>query len=187
LLLLHLIICKSCGKKFTALKKKRKYCSQSCSSKHKDTGIRILKICEQCGKEYFAYHKYFDRFCSKRCYSKNFYPIWAHAKWINRLLNRIKTRSKKLNLEPSDLTEDYLKSIVTTHCPILGIEIHKFSPGVNGPQSNSISLDRVNNSRGYIKGNVCFISQKANSLKRDATLEELEKIVNYMKTYQCVA
>ena len=35
---------------------------------------------------------------------------------------------------------------------------------------------------GYISGNVRVISKRANLLKKDATIEELMGILNYMKT-----
>lgn len=43
------------------------------------------------------------------------------------------------------------------------------------------SFDRIDNNKGYIKDNVAIICMKCNNLKSDATLQDLEYIVNYMK------
>lgn len=45
----------------------------------------------------------------------------------------------------------------------------------------SYSLDRIDSSKGYIKGNVWVIPFKANRIKSDATLEELELIAKNLK------
>jgi hypothetical protein len=64
-------------------------------------------------------------------------------------------------------------------CPVLGI---KLQPNKKGqPRANSPSLDRFDNRFGYVKGNVRVISQRANSLKSNATLEELAAVVQYMR------
>ena len=66
-------------------------------------------------------------------------------------------------------------------CPLLGIPINYFS-NKNGPDSPSI--DRRDNSKGYTKENCWVISNRANSIKRDATVEELELIASKLKLLQ---
>jgi len=50
-------------------------------------------------------------------------------------------------------------------------------------KDNSPSLDRLDNTKGYIKGNIVVISNKANRLKGDATLQELERLVEWLKLF----
>ena len=45
---------------------------------------------------------------------------------------------------------------------------------------NSPTLDRIDNTNGYIKGNVQWLSRKANQMKSNATLKEIGKLYNYM-------
>jgi len=75
------------------------------------------------------------------------------------------------NLEESDIT-------VPKVCPILGILL-AVEPGRTG---NTPSLDRMDNAKGYVKGNIAVISDRANSLKRDGTAEEHEKIAAWMRS-----
>lgn len=60
------------------------------------------------------------------------------------------------------------------------IVIHEFCPVFGTPMLRP-SLDRIDNGKGYVKGNVEVISRRANSIKNDATIEELEQIIAYMK------
>lgn len=72
------------------------------------------------------------------------------------LLNRSKYRAKKLSIEFNLTVEDI---IIPKICPILLIPL-VINKGQS--QSNSISLDRIDNEKGYIKGNVAVISKRAN-------------------------
>jgi hypothetical protein len=67
-------------------------------------------------------------------------------------------------------------------CPLLGIGLD-YSTGSKGRKwhASSPSLDRLDNTKGYAPDNVWIISNRANTLKRDATLEELETLVGCLR------
>jgi len=93
------------------------------------------------------------------------------------LVSQAKARSSKFQL---DFNIDISDIIIPTHCPILNI---KLSRG-NGVKSNSSpSLDRIDNCLGYIRGNVRVISNLANSMKRDATKEQLLMFAKNIENY----
>lgn len=46
---------------------------------------------------------------------------------------------------------------------------------------NTAHLDRFDPKKGYIKGNVAWVSGRANRIKYDATLEELKSLVSWME------
>ncbi|AWY03113.1 hypothetical protein SCYZ1_28 [Pseudomonas phage SCYZ1] len=83
---------------------------------------------------------------------------------------------------PYDLDAEYLESIWVTHCPALGLELKKpFSETGRGSHQTA-HLDRYDPILGYIKGNVHWLSGRANRIKYDATQEELEGVLFYMKS-----
>ena len=85
------------------------------------------------------------------------------------LFNIAKQRSKKKNIEFSITVEDLKMPEV---CPLLGIKLDSYSDDIDVHPS----IDRIDSSKGYIKGNVWIISHKANRVKSDATADELIKI-----------
>ena len=91
----------------------------------------------------------------------------------NRMLNRARARAKKQGLS---FTLDEKDILIPTHCPLLGIELY-IAEGRKAVKDNSASLDRIDSSLGYIKGNVWVISHKANTMKSNATLEEMKLLV----------
>lgn len=88
----------------------------------------------------------------------------------------IKNKSQLQDI-PCDLDVDDLAPFPLT-CPVLGIQIDYFKKGKGG-SNNSPSIDRMNPSLGYVKGNVRIISQKANRLKQDASVEEQIQLLCY--------
>ena len=91
------------------------------------------------------------------------------------LLYSAKHRSKKAGIPFSLKVTDI---VIPKKCPVLGIEIWT-APGIK--TDHSPSLDRIDNTKGYIPSNVWVISWRANALKRDGTLEELEMLVKALR------
>ena len=89
-----------------------------------------------------------------------------------------RARTKKLQY---NLDAKYLESLWTGHCPIFGVQLYIGSKKSSVPELNVAALDRLDNTKGYIKGNVHFLSARANNIKRDATLKEMEQICKWWK------
>lgn len=77
------------------------------------------------------------------------------------------------DLEPTDITIPVL-------CPVLGIPLTGWAPAGTRPGSTA-SIDKIIPTKGYVKGNVCVISMRANAIKYNATLEELEAVAAYVR------
>ena len=81
---------------------------------------------------------------------------------------RAKTKNIPFNIEISDI-------IIPEVCPILGLPLKKT---IDGNRDLSPSLDRIDNTQGYIKGNIQVISSKANTMKHTADKNDL---INFAK------
>lgn len=92
-----------------------------------------------------------------------------------RLVNDLRRRARDKGLE-FNLTVDDIK--IPAKCPLLGIPLYR---GVGNSTGNSPSIDRIDSSRGYTSDNVWIISNRANTLKGNATLEELDMLVKGLK------
>jgi hypothetical protein len=84
-------------------------------------------------------------------------------------------RAKKNGL-PCTISESDI--VIPERCPVFKFPL-RVHPGK--PQFNSPTLDRIDNRLGYVPDNVVVISERANTLKRDATPEELEQLAAYLR------
>lgn len=76
------------------------------------------------------------------------------------------------------ITEDDI--VIPEFCPVLGIRLERaVGSRTGGPASPS--LDRIDNTKDYVKGNVVVVSYRVNHLKNSATVEEMEKIVDFYR------
>lgn len=107
-----------------------------------------------------------------RCNSERVKSTAPEKRMLARAKGRAKERGHEFDLELSDIH-------IPTHCPVLGIELvaHK---GRSGGNPNSPALDRVDNNKGYVKGNVMVVSHRANMMKVDASPEELIKFAEWV-------
>jgi len=116
-------------------------------------------------------HRYFKQAYCRDCSLKAAYE-WQQQHPFRVLVLAAKHHNR--NKHDFDIDEEYLQLFDTDTCPILGIPIQCNIGKCRRKQSpDSKSLDRVDSTKGYIKGNVQIISWRANSLKGDATLEEM--------------
>ena len=85
---------------------------------------------------------------------------------------RAKERGVPFNLEITDIQ-------IPEFCPVLGVRLAR-GCGVGGSVDSSPSLDCLIPSQGYVRGNVCVVSARANRIKTDASLDELVKVTSWM-------
>ena len=128
--------------------------------------VRDLELKRKYNKNYYQQHKQDFRLYEQKRKKENL------AKY---LYDRAKTRAKKRGLEFNIEVADI---VIHTYCPVLKI---KLVPNVGKAKDSSPTLDRINNSKGYIKGNISVISRKANRRKSDLTLTEAKRLVKYMQ------
>lgn len=93
--------------------------------------------------------------------------------YVQLLLRSAKQRAKKQAI-PFNLTIADVD--IPSHCPVLGIPLLAAETLHN---DNSPSLDRIVPNVGYVPGNVVVVSWRANRLKSDATLLEIQQMAQY--------
>lgn len=106
--------------------------------------------------------------------------VYPRQSYPNLMNHAAKVKARKKNL-PFDLTVEYIASIWPTdnQCPVFGTLFETAAKGTS--RDTSPSLDRKIPSLGYIQGNVHVISMKANRIKNDASLEDLQRILAYFE------
>lgn len=132
----------------------RKWCSAKCGNKARS-------------RDHYKRHP--ERFKQKR-YLEN---SDVQRRIYSRIKSRCKVKKIKFNLDIDDIQ-------VPDLCPVLGIEIAS-APGSGTNQPSSPSVDRIRPELGYVKGNVRVISNRANLLKSNASVEELTKVLEDLK------
>jgi hypothetical protein len=169
--------------------------------------VKILLNCKNCEQEFSLEKKEYNRqnkkgrehfFCGLPCSSsfrmKNL-PTetrkeWAKKAGISNLgntygkkgdftyyLNKSKHRNRGF-----DLDEEYLKSIWSGNCALSNIPI-TIKTAKSKLSLSSGSLDRIDSSKGYIKGNVQFVAYGLNLAKNNFTDDELKSFISLIKNH----
>lgn len=111
--------------------------------------------------------------------------VISEEKYKKEMLRHAKNRADDKNL-PFNITLEDL--VIPERCPILDTPLlwqdsHKWTNPENVP-----SLDKIIPEKGYVKGNICVISMKANMMKQDATKEQLlafaKNIGKYLEKFE---
>lgn len=88
------------------------------------------------------------------------------------MLRDAKKRARKKNIP---FTIDVSHVVIPEFCPVFGMKL------VKGAGAASPSLDRIRPELGYVPGNVWVISYRANTIKSDATLQELRTLTERLE------
>lgn len=128
--------------------------------KHSATYDGLMGMCRECRRPYSAAH----------------YDKWIKKNPTRRLWSAARHRASRANL-PFDITPEDI--IVPDVCPVFGIEF-EVNTGEKA-KYNSPSLDRFIPELGYVKSNIQVISFRANWIKQNATLQEVEALAKWMR------
>lgn len=143
----------------------RRWCCKECWSKLK----------EETGLSDNALRRRYDPEFNAKSYEQKKQDRWNH--FVHYMWKAAKDRAEKrgleFNIEEGDI-------IIPDRCPLLNVPIEF---GTKEDYNRSPSLDRIDNTKGYIKGNVWVISKKANLMKSSATLEELQTFCKNVLRY----
>jgi len=136
------------------------------------------KTCKTCVYERernsIAYAKKIKNASKLRRFLKKADPI---RRWANDAYGNLSKRSKENNIKMT-LTRDWLRANARTHCPMLGVRLDY---AARRNVAIRASVDRINPNKGYTPENCQVVSFRANSIKNDATIKELEMIVRNLK------
>lgn len=89
------------------------------------------------------------------------------------MVQNARTRARRDGL-PCTITEEDIE--MPSHCPVLGRCLVLYE-GRQGGRDDSPSLDKIVPSMGYVPGNILVVSQKANRLKNQLSIEQLAAFV----------
>tara|TARA_A100001011_G_scaffold255695_1_gene263954 strand:- start:388 stop:924 length:537 start_codon:yes stop_codon:yes gene_type:complete len=99
---------------------------------------------------------------------------------IPQLIYSFKRRAKRQKV-PFALTVEDMTNLLKNAgniCPVLGVKMTITELG-SGDTDYSPSFDRIYPKKGYIKGNIVIVSNKANRIKTDATVDEIRKVADF--------
>ena len=171
--------CLHCGIEYKSATSRSKYCSRNCKEKAKQkrqytptSHIHVDQTCENCGK--ICHRKQLNKVCSRTCRT----ALNAEARKLKcSLLFSQRTSGMQTNAKIRGI-EFSLASlpVCPTHCPDTGEEF--YSDG----RDTWASLDRIDSSKGYVEGNVSWISYKANRVKSDHDIKLIRSLLSYMES-----
>lgn len=183
-------LCVRCGNVFTkkslqkTLSKRnflgRKYCSRACVFPSKVSGNCV--VCEK--------HVGTSRFrgsiiCGKRCY-REYLQQSISRNFAAAIVRGAKEREmRRKNVRPFDIDKEYVESLLKSQegrCAVSGLKM----AGVGEDEADGyaqirslkkVSLDRIDNSEGYVKGNVQLVCMGINYMMNNFPMDEVEEFL----------
>ena len=145
--------------------------------------VTATKICNTCGLEKpvtgFPRQRLLCKVCSNQKRATRAKKAHHNPNtWNSCAVARTRRRARKLgiafDLVPTDV-------FLPEYCPVLGLKLCTAEGGVS-QSANSPTIDRIIPELGYVRGNIVVISWEANRLKNNGTVEQLERVLAWMKS-----
>ena len=182
-------------------KRQKKFCSCKCMNvynarifkeQHKEDNPEKWRICDVCNVEKNLSHfslldKTRKTTTERKTTCKNCSATLREKERRNRnwkydacavLFSNAKQRAKKSNIEFSITKEDI---DIPDTCPVFGFPLKREE---RKTWMYAPSIDRIDNTKGYVKDNIIIVSRRANILKKDATIDELRKLADYYEHFR---
>lgn len=129
---------------------------------------RVRTVCRECSGGSICIHD------KKRSSCKECGPYKC---WARQLYYSAKQRAKKANLD-FGLDIDWIIERLKEGCPVLKVPFNTIATKTN---KLSATIDKFYPEKGYTKENSFVISHRANSIKSNASTEEVKAVFNWMK------
>ena len=100
--------------------------------------------------------------------------------WQQELHHNAKKRAKRKGIVFTILKEEIH---IPSYCPLLGIPLMK-NPNGRYQWDNSATIDKIDNNKGYVVGNVWVVSSLANLIMSSATAEQIIAVGEGLKAKQ---
>jgi hypothetical protein len=137
--------------------------------------------CKDCQRQQLRDYRNKDRVTWRlkdAAYRKSYWGKDPKRVWAIVACQSAKRRARRDGMD-FDITWQTLLPFCVDNCPVLGISLaYERSPG-RGIHAGSPTIDRLDNSLGYIISNVIVVSYRVNRIKNDATLQELETVLRF--------
>lgn len=136
-----------------------------------------IVLCDKCGKIFARNVTEVKKsellgrkiFCSQKCVYE-FNRVDGDIPKLKEYIRRIRRRNQPTDLDLSDLEILWYKQ--KEICPYTGIKLTLADSTIKNDPIYTASLDRIDSEKGYIKGNVQFVSTAINYMKHDMTHEK---------------
>lgn len=96
--------------------------------------------------------------------------------WCKKMIRQCKSKCKKRNIR-FDITYLDLLDVFPKdgNCPVFKVPLE-----LTGFSQYNASVDKLKPELGYVKGNIAVISTKANSIKNNASADEIRRVANWL-------
>lgn len=187
--------CKNCNIEYCLWKKYKpksvlwNYCCIKCKQDHDIKKHFENKTCSVCAEPILSHRSKMTKTCDADChFIARTKDVREKGVCANTLKEKFKQGAYKYwfrqvhssRIMGTELTRDYLTELMISQnfrCPVFGTIFYQ----IKGRGNDSATLDRIDNDKDYVKGNVMWVSWRANRLKSDMSIDEMKKFIHFYR------